>query len=129
MAEATDNLRVALRDHLDSRVDALDRVIHVRLDAADRAVHEAAAKLDVRLDHANDLASTTVGWMRETRDQMVLRVEHEALHEKVDRLDRDMASTKGHRAGREVFVAVVLIFASAIVSSTVTFVIAQTMAT
>jgi hypothetical protein len=115
---------VPLREYLEAAVAALDSRIDVRLNAADRALKQADQKLDVRLNHANDLASKTQEWMKEVREEMVMRVEHRMISERLQRLEKDvlshLAQSAGKKAGLEPLVAIALIFVAAAIGAIVT---------
>jgi hypothetical protein len=120
MVDEESPMSVSLREYVDVRLEAIRESISVRLDGADRAVVEAERKLDVRLEHSNDLAQKTQVWMQEARETMVQQVEYKHLSDRVRRMEEDVSRIAGERTGGRNLVAVILIVVAAVVSAVVT---------
>jgi hypothetical protein len=92
---------VALKEHLETRLDALQRHIEAQLQSIDRATCLALQAMDKRLEVMNEFR----GSLNDTTSRLVSREELAALNvrylDSVARLDADISELKTYRATME----------------------------
>jgi hypothetical protein len=111
---------VPLRDYMEKRLDALERVLVARLDAADTAIRVHEDMLKDRLFHSNGL----IEQMRQQSTDYTRKGAMEAAEERISNLERSRSGGEGKVLGGQPLQTIGMMIVAAIVSAVVAYIAA-----
>jgi len=108
---------VPLREHLEQRLEAVERLIGARLDAMDRAIELSASTLNERLHASNG----RVEQMREQAAHFAQKIEVVEVARRIGQLEQDRSQGEGREVGKQPLTSLWLIVVASIISAVVSY--------